>query len=147
MFIIFVWEGCKLFLNSQVFFFFFFLFSFQLKSVQLSVFTLVFVFSSLEYSYNFTETFLFLAPCHPPQNHCAGVLPLTALSSKRAGATLLQLRPLLWLWSRAFGPCGSRAELLLSTWDLPRSGIELVSPTLAGGLSSTRPLGAFFVYF
>ena len=37
---------------------------------------------------------------------------------------------------------GSRAQaqLLRSTWNLPRPGIELVSPTLAGGFLSTVPL-------
>ena len=28
--------------------------------------------------------------------------------------------------------CGTRAQLLLGTWDLPRPGIELMSPTLTG---------------
>jgi len=37
---------------------------------------------------------------------------------------------------------GSRAQsqLLHSTWNLPRPGIELVSPALAGGFLSTVPL-------
>ena len=37
--------------------------------------------------------------------------------------------------------CGAPAELLWSTWDLPRSGIEPVSPPLAGRFPSTVPLG------
>ena len=37
--------------------------------------------------------------------------------------------------------CGSRAQLLRGTWDLPRPGLEPVSPALAGRLSTTAPPG------
>ena len=37
--------------------------------------------------------------------------------------------------------CGSRAQLLRSMWDLPRPGLEPVSPALAGGFSTTAPPG------
>ena len=37
--------------------------------------------------------------------------------------------------------CGSRAHLLRSMWDLPRPGLEPVSPALAGRLSTTAPPG------
>ena len=37
--------------------------------------------------------------------------------------------------------CGSRAQLLHSTWDLPRPGLEPMSPTLAGRFSTTAPPG------
>ena len=37
--------------------------------------------------------------------------------------------------------CGSRAQLLRGTWDPPRPGLEPVSPTLAGRLSTTVPPG------
>ena len=37
--------------------------------------------------------------------------------------------------------CGSRAQLLCGMWDLPRPGLEPVSPALAGRLSTTAPLG------
>ena len=37
--------------------------------------------------------------------------------------------------------CGSRAQLLRGMWDLPRPGLEPVSPALAGGLSTTAPPG------
>ena len=33
------------------------------------------------------------------------------------------------------------AELLHSTWDLPRPGTELASPALAGGFFTTEPPG------
>ena len=35
--------------------------------------------------------------------------------------------------------CGARAELLHGMRDLPRPGIEPVSPALAGGLLTTAP--------
>ena len=37
--------------------------------------------------------------------------------------------------------CGSRAQLLRGTWDLPRPGLKPVSPALAGRLSTTAPPG------
>ena len=36
-----------------------------------------------------------------------------------------------------FSGCGTKAQLLCSTWDLPRSGIKPVSPALAGGFLTT----------
>ena len=37
--------------------------------------------------------------------------------------------------------CGTRAQLLCGMWDLPRPGLEPVSPALAGRLSTTAPPG------
>ena len=37
--------------------------------------------------------------------------------------------------------CGSRAQLLRGTWDLPRPGLQPVSPALAGRFSTTEPPG------
>ena len=37
--------------------------------------------------------------------------------------------------------CGSRAQLLRGMWDLPRTGLEPVSPALAGRFSTTAPPG------
>ena len=37
--------------------------------------------------------------------------------------------------------CGTQAYLLRSMWDLPRPGLEPVSPALAGGFSTTVPPG------
>ena len=37
--------------------------------------------------------------------------------------------------------CGSRAQLLRGMLDLPRPGLEPVSPALAGRLSTTAPPG------
>ena len=35
--------------------------------------------------------------------------------------------------------CGSQAQLLRGMWDLPRPGLEPVSPALAGSFSTTAP--------
>ena len=45
------------------------------------------------------------------------------------------------LQMRRLSTCGSRAQLLLGMWDLPRPGLEPVSPALAGRLSTTAPPG------
>ena len=45
------------------------------------------------------------------------------------------------LQTRRLSSCGSRAQLLRGTWDLPRPGLEPVSPALAGRLSTTVPPG------
>ena len=37
--------------------------------------------------------------------------------------------------------CGSRAQLLRGMWDLPRSGLEPMSPALAGEFSTAAPPG------
>ena len=43
--------------------------------------------------------------------------------------------------------CGSRAHLLRGMWDLPRPGLEPVSPALAGRFSTTAPPGKAPIYF
>ena len=45
------------------------------------------------------------------------------------------------LQTRRLSSCGSRAQLLRGRWDLPRPGLEPVSPALAGGFSTTAPPG------
>ena len=45
------------------------------------------------------------------------------------------------LQTRRFSSCSSWAQLLCSTWDLPRPGLEPVSPALAGRFSTTAPPG------
>ena len=45
------------------------------------------------------------------------------------------------LQTRRLRSCGSRAQLLRGMWDLPRPGLEPVSPALAGRLSTTVPPG------
>ena len=43
--------------------------------------------------------------------------------------------------SSSLSNCGSRVQLLRGTWDLPRPGLESVSPAFAGRLSTTVPPG------
>ena len=45
------------------------------------------------------------------------------------------------LQTRRLSNCGSWAELLCGMWDLPRPGLEPVSPALAGRFSTTAPPG------
>ena len=58
--------------------------------------------------------------------------PLTIAASLVAEQRLQTLR---------LSSCGSRAQLLRGMWDLPRPGLEPVSPALAGRLSTTAPPG------
>ena len=39
------------------------------------------------------------------------------------------------------GSCGSQAQLFCGMWDRPRSGLEPMSPALAGGFLTTAPPG------
>ena len=51
------------------------------------------------------------------------------------------------LQTRRLSSCGSRAQLLRGTWDLPGPGLEPVSPALAGRFSTTVPPRKPLVYF
>ena len=56
------------------------------------------------------------------------------------------------LQTRRLSNCGSRAQSLCGMWDLPRPGLEPVSPALAGRFSTTVPPGkpvntSFFLLF
>ena len=51
------------------------------------------------------------------------------------------------LQTRRLSNCGSRAQLLRGVWDLPRPGLEPVSPALAGRFSTTTPPGKPQFYF
>ena len=45
------------------------------------------------------------------------------------------------LQMRRLSNCGPRAQLLRGMWDLPRPGLEPMSPALAGRFSTTAPPG------
>ena len=51
------------------------------------------------------------------------------------------------LQTHRLSSCGSRAQLLCGMWDLPRPGLEPVSPALAGRFSTTAPPGKPCRYF
>ena len=90
---------------------------------------------------------------------CAGSsLPSTAFSScGDGGYSQLQrvsfsLQWFLLLWSTGCRHLGSVVvahglSLLWGMWDLPRPGIELVSPALAGRFLSTVPIGKSCAFF
>ena len=42
--------------------------------------------------------------------------------------------------------CGSLAQLFRGMWDLPRPGLEPVSPALAGRFSTTAPPGKSYMH-
>ena len=73
------------------------------------------------------------------------------LQLRQAGATLIAVRGPLTvtaspvaehrLQTHRLSSCGSRAELLCGMWDLPRLGLEPVSPALAGRSLTTVPPG------
>ena len=50
------------------------------------------------------------------------------------------------LQTRRLSSCGSWAQLLRSMWDLPRPGLEPVSPAPAGRLSTTAPPGKPYMF-
>ena len=66
-------------------------------------------------------------------------LTVVLLLLQSMGSTAHRLQELWLPGSRAQAQgCGARASLLRGTQDLPRSGIEPVSPALAGGLFTTE---------
>ena len=67
---------------------------------------------------------------HRPQSAQVSVVVARGLNS--CGSQALEHR---------LGSCGTQAQLLRSMWDLPGSGIEPVSPALAGGFLTTAPPG------
>ena len=51
------------------------------------------------------------------------------------------------LQTHRLSSCGSRTQLLRGMWDLPRPGLEPVSPALAGRFSTTAPPGKPYIDF
>ena len=70
-------------------------------------------------------------------------------SLRCAGFSLQQFLLLRSTGSRCtcFSSCGTRAQLLCGMWNLPRPGLEPVSPALAGGLLTTEPPGKPCTYY
>ena len=50
-----------------------------------------------------------------------------------------------WALEHSLSSRGAQAQLLLSMWDLSRSGIKPRSPALAGGFFTTEPPGKLWV--
>ena len=70
-------------------------------------------------------------------SHCGGSLLLWHVGSRHMGLSSCGL----WALEYRLSSCGTWARLLHSMWYLPRSGIELMSPALAGGFFTTEPPG------
>ena len=51
------------------------------------------------------------------------------------------------LQTHRLSSCGSRAQLVHGMWDLPRPGLEPVSPALAGRFSTTAPPGKPWLFY
>ena len=102
--------------------------------------------SSQVVSVFFFFLFLFIFGCVGSTFLCEGFLQL-----QQAGATLHRGARASYcrglsvaehrLQTRRLTNCGSRAQLLRGMWDLPRPGLEPVSPALAGRFSTTAPPG------
>ena len=77
-----------------------------------------------------------------PSLWCAGLslrwpLPLQSKGSRRAGFSSYGLQAL----ECRLSSCGTWAWLLCGMWDLPRPGLEPMSPALAGGFLTTASPG------
>ena len=73
-----------------------------------------------------------LFSCGAGASHCDGAEALGHAGFSRCGPRALEHRLIR---------CDTGAYLLLSMWDLPGSGIELVSPALTGTFFTTEPPG------
>ena len=82
--------------------------------------------------------------CGARASHCSG-LSRRGARAPGAWASVVVARGLSSCGSRALecrlSSCGARAQLLRGMWDLPRPGLEPMSPALAGGLLTTAPPG------
>ena len=82
--------------------------------------------------------------CGAQASHCGG-FSCCGARAVGAWASLVVALGLSRCGSRALehrlSSCGTRAQLLCGMWDLPRPGIEPVSPALAGRFLTTVPPG------
>ena len=92
----------------------------------------------------FLKEFLYFYGCVGSSFLCEGFLQLwqagatlhrSARASHYRGLSFAEHR----LQTRRLSSCGARAQLLRGMWDLPRPGLEPVSPALAGRFSTTAP--------
>ena len=68
-------------------------------------------------------------------SHCSGFSHFRAWA---LGVGTKQLQ--LWALERRLRSCGARAKWPHNMWDLPAPGIEPMTPALAGGFLTIRPL-------
>ena len=70
---------------------------------------------------------------------CCGAQALGTQASAVVARGLSNCGP--WALQRRLSSCGARASLPHGMWDLPRPGLELVSPALAGRFLTPEPPG------
>ena len=102
-------------------------------------------FDFIDFLYCFLFIYLFLAVLGlrfcaraPPSCGKRGPLLITVRGPLTIAASLVAEHR---LQTCRLSSCGPRAQLLRGMWDLPRPGLEPVSPALAGRLSTTAPPG------
>ena len=82
--------------------------------------------------------------CGAQASHCGGFSCCRA-RAPGAQASVVVARGLSscgsWASEHRLSSCGTQAQLLCSTWDLSRPGLEPMSPALADGLPTTVPPG------
>ena len=87
--------------------------------------------------------------CSAQVSHCSG-FSCCGARALGARASVVVARGLSSCGSRALerrlSSCGTQAQLLRGTWDLPRPGLEPVCPALAGEFLTTEPPGKSLVY-
>ena len=89
--------------------------------------------------------------CSAQASHCSG---FSCCGARAVGtqASVVVSRRLSSCGSRdpelRLSSCGARAQLFRHIWDLPRPGLEPMSPALAGGFLTTAPPGkpSFFTH-
>ena len=113
---------------------------FSRKSFQLFFFLIVISLIYLLLIYYFFLAVLGLRFCARAFSSCGkwGPLFIAVHGSLTIAASLVAEHRLQTL---RLSSCGSRAWLLRGMWDLPRPGLEPVSPALAGSFSTTAPPG------
>ena len=94
------------------------------------------------YYYYFNKFIYFIFGCVGSLLWCVGFslrgpLLLRSTGSRRRGFSSCGSQAL----ERRLSSCGAQAYLLRGMWDLPRPGLEPVSPALAGGFLTTVPPG------
>ena len=119
--------------HTEIFLFFFFFFNFWLRWVFTAAHGLSLVAASGGYSSlrctGFSQRWLFLL--QSTGSRCEGSV-VVAHRLQSTGSVAV---------ARGLSSCGARAQLLRGMWDLPRPGLEPVSPELAGRFSTTAPPG------
>ena len=75
--------------------------------------------------------------CGAQASHCGGFSLLWSTGSRHLGFSSCGS----WALEHRFSSCGARALLLPGMWDLPRPGLEPMSPALAGRFLATAPPG------